>query len=243
MNAPPSDSTRYVGSELELFQHAHRWKRYFRDQIDPFLRGDVLEVGAGIGGTTAVLHQDRLGSWTCLEPDPALCEQILEGQVQDRVPARCAVRVGTLAELPEDERYDTLLYIDVLEHIEDDAAEFRAAASRLKPGGRVVILVPAHAWLYSPFDQAIGHFRRYDRKTLRSAAPAELELETLRYLDAVGVLASAANRLLMRQSTPTPAQIGVWDRWMVPVSRILDPVLFHRCGKSLLGVWRRPREP
>jgi hypothetical protein len=67
-----------------------------------------------------------------------------------------------------------------------------------------------------------------------------LELEKLFYLDACGIAASAMNRLLLRQSMPTKAQIGVWDKWIVPASRAIDPVLMGSIGKSIIGVWRKP---
>jgi hypothetical protein len=102
----------------------------------------------------------------------------------------------------------------------------------------VIVLAPAHQWLFTPFDSAIGHFRRYTRKTLAAAAPPELHTEKLIYLDAVGLAASLANRLLLKQSMPTHAQIQTWDRLMVPISRLLDPLLGNRAGKSVLGIWR-----
>jgi hypothetical protein len=134
------------------------------------------------------------------------------------------------------------MYIDVLEHIEDDAGEIAAAAARLRLGGHLIVLSPAHPWLFSPFDAAIGHWRRYTRKGLRSLGPAGCGLVRLRMLDAVGLLASAANRLLLRSAMPTAGQIALWDRGMVPVSRVIDPVLGHRVGKSVLAVWRREVE-
>jgi hypothetical protein len=104
----------------------------------------------------------------------------------------------------------------------------------------VIVLSPAHASLYTPFDKAIGHFRRYSRSTLaKTAEGTGLRSVKVDYLDSVGLLASGANRLLLSQSMPTERQILTWDRLMVPVSRLLDPVFGHRLGKSILGVWRR----
>ncbi len=118
--------------------------------------------------------------------------------------------------LQASESFDTIVYIDVLEHIEDDAGELKLAARRLRRGGRIVVLSPAHQFLYTPFDAAIGHFRRYNRSSLRKISPPGLELEKLFYLDAFGIAASAMNRLLLRQSMPTKAQIETWDKWIVP---------------------------
>ena len=91
--------------------------------------------------------------------------------------------------------------------------------------------------MFSPFDAAIGHYRRYDRKSLLSAKPEDLHVERLFYLDSVGLLASLGNRLLLRASSPTAAQIALWDGKMVPVSRWLDPVLGLRLGKTIVAVF------
>ena len=149
--------------------------------------------------------------------------------------------VGTLDQVQDLAPFDTLLYMDVLEHIEDDRAEVARAAARLVPGGHLIVLSPAHPFLYTPFDKAIGHFRRYTKKSLREAAPADagLELVRLSYLDTVGLLASLGNRLVLKSAMPNPRQIALWDRVMVRMSRLVDPVLGYTLGKSVLGVWRK----
>lgn len=233
----------YVGGELELFAAARNWKRRLARELAPHLGGNVLEVGAGLGGTTESLLQDaEVGRWLALEPDPELFAE-LERKVESldrRFAAEVCARRGTLSDLEADERFDALLYIDVLEHIEDDRDELVRAAAHLEPGGKLVVLAPAHQSLFSEFDRAIGHFRRYDRRSLAALAPAGTELVALTYLDSVGWLASLANRLLLRRSLPTPAQIRVWDGVLVPLSGVLDRLLLGRFGKSVLAVWRRP---
>jgi hypothetical protein len=235
-------SMEYVGSELELFKSVQHWKGYFKRQIAPFIAGHVLEVGAGIGGTTQVLFDSSCSSWTCLEPDAALASQ-LSGAVASLRDSRGhspEVRIGTIRSLPPRPTYDTLLYIDTLEHIQDDCGELTAAVACARPGAHLVVLSPAHPWLYTPFDRAIGHFRRYTKASLESCAPPGLIMVRLRYLDSVGICASLANRMLMRASMPTVRQLAIWDRVMVPVSRAIDPLTGFRLGKSIVAVWRLP---
>ena len=228
---------KYPGSELQLFEKAVNWKTYWRKQLSPYVGRLVLEVGAGIGANTLLLAgaQDQW-RWVCLEPDASLCARLRSAV---RKLGEVSVITGTIRTLEPDQRFDTILYLDVLEHITDDRDELQRASRHLSPGGHLIVLVPAHQYLYTPFDRAVGHLRRYSRVSLRSAAPSCLSLVELRYLDTAGMLASIANRLLLKQSMPTEAQIGVWDRYLIPVSRRLDPILRHRFGKSLLGVWRR----
>ena len=228
----------YVGSELELFALAKRWKSYLLAAIAPHLGTAVLEVGAGLGATTEFLCQAQT-RWVCLEPDPRLAARLTERIRAGELPRCCKVVSGTLDDLDPQIRFDSVLYVDVLEHITNDAQEVTGASRRLGPSGRLIVLAPAHQWLYSPFDAAIGHQRRYSKGTLGALVPSDLRCVRLAYLDVVGLLASVANRLALRQSLPTRSQILFWDRVLVRLSRRLDPLVGYRAGKSVLGVWEK----
>lgn len=222
----------YVGQELDLFAKAVNWKRYWTSLVKPFIHGDVLEVGAGLGVNTPFLDPQKAQSWTCLEPDPALA-----GRLRDSIQLEHEVIVGTSQSLEPISRFDTLLYIDVLEHIADDRGELISASKLLRPGGSLIVLSPAHQWLFSPFDHSIGHIRRYDRRSLSRCGPPGFTTEKLIYLDSCGLLASAGNRLVLKESMPTPSQIQFWDGALVPCSTILDRITGFAFGKSILGVW------
>jgi SAM-dependent methyltransferase len=230
----------YVGSELQVFSQAVRWKKYYRTLIDDFIGREVLEVGAGIGATTESLCKGRLcDRWVCLEPDAGLASTIDDLIAAGRLPSFCSVKIGTVENIDGRDLFDTVLYIDVLEHIETDAREALGAAQHLRPGGHLIILSPAHQALYCPFDASIGHFRRYDKGSLAAAIPRELHRRKLVYVDAVGALASIGNRFILKSGTPTPSQIAFWDRAMIPLSRIVDPLLQYQVGKTIIGVWEK----
>jgi SAM-dependent methyltransferase len=233
-----SDYT-YVGSELGLFARARTWKAYAAGCLREHLGDEVLEVGAGIGGTTQFCCRGSHRRWLCLEPDATMAAEIQSAIAAGALPACCQVSAATLDQLEPGERFDSILYFDVLEHIADDRAELARAATHLKPAGNLIVLGPAHQWLYSPFDQAIGHFRRYSKRTLSAVVPAGLTCNRLDYLDSVGLLALMGNRFLLRRRLPWRGQVWMWDRLMVPVSCLLDPLLRHRVGKSVLGIWQR----
>ena len=234
------DAFEYVGDELDLFSEATNWKQYWSRSISRYIGTNVLDVGAGIGATAHLLASPSMDRWVALEPDPSLAARISEDVTAGRLPESTEVQVGLVEDLPVDESFDTIIYADVLEHIQDDRSELERAARHLRPGGHMIVLSPAHQSLFTPFDEAIGHFRRYNRASLREAGARDMELVDIFYLDSVGVLASMANRILLRSAHPTRGQIKVWDRLMVPVSRAVDPVLGRNFGKSIIAVWRRP---
>lgn len=235
-----SDQTfEYSGSELEIFSEAIYWKSYWGSQVSPYLGQRVLEVGAGIGGTTRNLCKKKHDLWLALEPDQRMTNDLSRQAAMGNMPECCQVQCGTLKTLKAEQQFDTILYIDVLEHIEDDFDEVQRAKALLAPGGYLVVLAPAHQWLYTPFDQAIGHYRRYSQKTLSRLSPEDLQCISTRYLDSVGLLASLGNRLLLRSAQPTRQQIRIWDRYMVRLSTFVDPILLYRIGKSILVVWQR----
>ena len=232
---------RYEGNELAVFAQAHNWKRYWISQVAPFIKGDVLEVGAGIGSNTARLRPLSTGQWLCLEPDERLLVE-LQGKVAPSASAPIDVVCGTLSSLPEDKVFDTALYIDVLEHIPDDVSEIAAVAKQIRSSGHIIVLSPAHQLLYSPFDRAIGHQRRYNRVSLLRCTPPNVQPIRMSYLDSVGYCLSLVNRMVLHQSSPTLKQILFWDKYILPVSRFIDPVLGFRVGKSILGVWQASRD-
>jgi len=228
----------YPGEELDLFAHATNWKAYWASRVRPYLGADVLEVGAGTGTNTALLRGGMNGRWVCLEPDPRLSARIPSFSDGEAPGRSVEVITGTLEALPLDARFDTVLYIDVLEHIADDGAELARAATRLRLGGYLVVLAPAHPCLFSDFDAAVGHYRRYTWRSLAEIGPPNALSGHFSYLDSAGVLASLANRLVLHSSVPTLRQVQLWDRWLVPVSRTLDPLLGYVMGKSVLGIWQ-----
>ncbi len=227
----------YIGSELPIFERAVNWKRYVARHVRAYLRGNILEVGAGIGANSRIFCGEEVARWLCLEPDPGLAD-ILRERLGPTAPFQ--IRLGTIGDLrAETEAFDAILYLDVLEHIRDDRAELERAIGLLRPGGALIVLAPAHMSLFSEFDAAIGHIRRYTRQTLAKSTPPGSALRTLMYLDSAGLAASAANRLLLRQSRPSLEQVLFWDRFLVRASRLLDPAFRHTLGKSVLAVWTR----
>jgi SAM-dependent methyltransferase len=230
----------YIGTELELFENAHNWKQYWFDIIKPYIGNSILDVGAGIGSTAKLFSRMPLDCYIAVEPDMENVKAMQEKASLNHFNTSFKCINGGIDVLSDDDLFDTILYIDVLEHIQDDKNELQNASKHLLPGGRIIILSPAHQWLFSPFDESVGHFKRYNKNSLMLAKPDRLITDRLCYLDSIGIMASASNRLFLRSSNPSEEQINFWDNFMVPVSKYTDKLTRFLFGKTILGVFQLP---
>lgn len=226
--------TKYIGEELHLFEHAQNWKKYFSSFLKPYIHNEVVEVGAGLGGTTPFLNNGSQKQWTCLEPDTQLLNQIEQKIQKGMLPHNCRLSGGTLESMQQ--KFDTIIYIDVIEHIENDQKEVSQAIAKLNKGGHLLILVPAFQSLYSPFDKAIGHYRRYNKNMLINLMNNQVVIKKIKYLDTLGFFSSLTNKYFLKQNEPTIKQVLFWDRYLLKVSYFLDKLLFHSFGKSVFIV-------
>ena len=228
----------YKGSELDLFLLATNWKNYWFSIISPLIGQSVLEVGAGIGTTAKLFSDAKVKKWIAIEPDLSLVNRIKKDFEYTKYPNNFEIHAKTSKSFSSKYKFDTILYIDVLEHIKDDKDELDIISKLLIPGGRIIILSPAHNFLYSPFDLSIGHFRRYNRKSLLAVKPKGFKVEKIYYLDSVGMLASLGNKLFLKSKLPSTRQIQFWDKGLIPISCILDRLVLHMIGKTIIGVFQ-----
>jgi len=228
----------YNGNELEIFKFAENWKNYFSKEFIPYIKGEVLEVGAGNGVNSHYLAKrlDIIKSWCFLEPDKQLAAQIKENTSNIRIQQKSIIN-GIITDI-KDKTFDTIIYIDVLEHIRDSTKEIEMIKKCLKPNGYLLVLVPAYNFLYNNFDKKIGHFRRYNKKLLMGEVNNQLKKERLFYLDSIGCLVSVANKLVLKIELPTLENIRYWDKYLVPLSKFFDIFSIRLFGRSLIGVFK-----
>ena len=138
------------------------------------------------------------------------------------------------------EPFDAVVYLNVLEHVEDDAGELRLAASALRPGGALLVFGPALEWLYSELDYKAGRYRRYSLRRLHQLARAAgFEILSLRYVDVVGVLPYLVAYRLLRRPSISGSTLWGYDRLLVPVSRLLQRAVPRPpLGKNVVMVAR-----
>lgn len=230
----------YPGLELSIFKHAVNWKHYWSTVLSPYIGGHVCEVGAGLGGSTGALVNARATAWTFVEPDPSMAAALQKEPPNSVLGMPFDIHPGTLNTLEAGRQFDTIAYIDVLEHLEEDRAEFSNAMERLRPGGHVVAISPALQALYSEFDRQVGHCRRYSLPEFKGLADRpDAKVIAAGYLDSLGAFLSLANRLIARQATPAPSQIKFWDRAVIPLAKPIDGLIGRRFGRSVFLVARK----
>jgi SAM-dependent methyltransferase len=225
---------------LQNLSEAGAFTRWVLHEISPWLGQRVLEVGCGIGTYTAEM---AVGSRKIVAMD---MERAFVDEAARRLGQHPNVELicgdATRADLPNTDgaAFDTVVLLDVLEHIEDDVALLSRLRSRLRPGGQLILKVPAMPSLYSPMDEAIGHWRRYDRRGLTEViSRAGLEVARIWSFNAAAVPGWWWNGRVLKRRSPPQEQVALYNR-LVPVLRPLDRLARLFCGISLLAVARRP---
>jgi 2-polyprenyl-3-methyl-5-hydroxy-6-metoxy-1,4-benzoquinol methylase len=194
-------------SELE----AH-WERIYRHQSRDFRASSlnvliasmikpsrVLDIGCGTGGLSLHLLKEGF-EVTAQDVSPEMVERCKLFLEQEGFPG-APVRQAGVEELSEQNHFDSVVALDVIEHIEDDHRAVKQMYKALKPGGRLVLSVPALQYLYGPKDEQLGHYRRYGKQQLRQVIEqADFRIESLRFWNAVGLLpVFVANRVLRKK--------------------------------------------
>jgi SAM-dependent methyltransferase len=228
-------NVEYAGRDnLEAMLEAHRYNEHLLNMVRGVLHGGevVVDFGAGIGTFARTLAAEG-HSVRCVEPDPAQAALIRDAGLTAQPSLQSLPAAGA----------DVIYTFNVLEHIENDGGTMRELYGAIKPGGTLVVYVPAFPLLFSSMDRKVGHFRRYKRGDLRSKLEsAGFEVERVRYVDSVGFAATLLYRLLGNDEGRIDGRaVAMYDRWLFPVSIVADRVLSNLVGKNVMAIARRPR--
>jgi glycosyltransferase involved in cell wall biosynthesis/precorrin-6B methylase 2 len=225
------------GETLERLARAPRFSQWMADTIRPWVGQRVVEIGAGTGNLTVNLAP-REFYWAS-DANPlyvAALEKLRESRPYLRVSRTDGCALETF---PAERDFDTAVCLNVVEHIEDDAAILRNIREVLAPGGRAIILAPRGRWLYGTLDEVLGHRRRYSAEELIAVGQqAGFEFEQMTYFNRTGVVAWWLNGKLLRRRT--------FGLWQVKLLNVLTPLLrrFDRWlplpSLSLIAVFRKP---
>lgn len=229
---------------LDDLENYYRW---LFEEVHPFFGERLVEIGGGIGTFTVRLVRSHVSGHPTarldvFEPESTLYQHLrkrLETAHPDLLRAgRLTTTHGVFRSSPE--RFDTVIMINVLEHIEDDQASIRAAYDALVPGGRFVVFVPALPWLYSALDREVGHYRRYEKPYLEGLLRAgRFDVVKSQYMDCMGVLPWYLVNVVGRRTSINPRLAHLYDTWFVPITRWIEGLRNPWFGKNVLIVARK----
>lgn len=230
---------QYCGRDLEAMAFATNYLHWIVDEFSQYTGRCVAEVGAGTGNFShALLNSTPVDQLIAFEPSQKMYESLSNRFVADRrVEAVNTVLRESCANYKN--VFDSIFYVNVLEHIEDDESELLYAYQSLSKTGHICIFVPALSWLYSEFDTQLGHFRRYHKKNLHSLVhSAGFSIVYSRYFDIAGILPwllifVVLKRVLLKN------KVILYDKYVVPVMRIIEKTVNPPIGKNLLLVGRK----
>lgn len=228
----------YASSELDAMAEARNYYAWISGRFAPHLGGRIVEVGAGTGTFSSFLRAAAPAAELFLiEPASNNVDAL-----RRRMGGGAHVRHGYLDERAPEHDASSLVAVNVLEHVPDDAAFLRAAHRVLAPGGRLLLFVPALPALFGTLDEAFEHFRRYTRAGLgRLVRDAGFQVDDLHYVNLPGVLAWWVSGRLLRRRTVTASDARLYDRWAIPLVRAVESRWRPPLGQSLLLIARRDR--
>lgn len=238
-----SEGFIYEGADLEAMDTADNYHRWILDGFEAAIGTRVVEVGAGIGSLARLIAERTAPTDLLLvEPSPEMSRSLVHNA--EVIEANASAVTGFLADAVDRVREfepTTFVYVNVLEHVEDDVSELARVFDLLPSGGTLCVFVPALSFLLSDFDRSIGHFRRYGKEELNEKVGAVgFTVDSLHYFDLLGVLPWFVRYRLLGSTSLSPGSVALYDRWVVPWARRLEGLVSPPLGKNLLLTAHKP---
>ena len=230
-------------STLESLSAADRLNDWMFESIYPFTKGRILEIGSGIGNIsecfvksgTPITLSDYSDHYCNYLDNKFAAEPLVIGIYQiDLADEDFETRYNLLIG-----RFDTVFALNVVEHIKDDHLAIANCKKLLKPGGHLIILVPAWQTLYNNFDRSLEHYRRYTRRTVTHLFQSQgLDILHTWYFNLAGILGWFVSGTILRKKELPSGQIGLYNK-LVPFFRVVDQVTFNKVGLSVIIVGKK----
>jgi 2-polyprenyl-3-methyl-5-hydroxy-6-metoxy-1,4-benzoquinol methylase len=221
---------------LEAISHANHFNSWMFEQVQPYMKGRILEVGSGIGNISRYFV-DAKSDIVLSDVREEYCHAL-----RQKFPANEVLLLDLVR--PDFENayshllgsFDSCFAMNVIEHIEDDHLAMKNLVSLLKSGGNVLILVPANPMLYNDIDKGLFHFRRYTASMMNQLfQSASLIIEKKWMFNALGIPAWFFGGKIMKKKEVDGGQMNLYDK-LVPIARVLDAVTFRKVGLSIIAL-------
>jgi SAM-dependent methyltransferase len=228
---------RIQSEVLEGLATAVNHRRWFVELALPYLGDNPIEIGSGLGDY-ALEWAEHLPRFTASEADP---DRLV--LLKERLADRTNIDVREML-LPTTDRgdYSSAVSYNVLEHIDDHVGALRSMSTLVRPGGRIILIVPAFMFAMSQVDIATGHVRRYTKKTMRAAlTEAGLEIEKLHYANALGLIGYYGATSIFKLAPKEGPMVKLYDSLVLPVTKAAERLVKPPFGQSVFAVARTPR--
>lgn len=237
------DNRVYFGEDLDSMANAKNYYKLIVNKFKSYIDGNILEVGSGSGTFTDYLRNKNVKKIYCVEPVEEMYKLHIKKnnktKSKDKNSPKIQILHGFLSErlnqIPND--IDCAIYTNVLEHVEKDIEELKLVSQKLKKNGYVCIFVPALPFLYSKFDEKVGHYRRYTKKSLKDVLQkAGFEVVKAEYFDIIGIIPWIINFKLLGKIDLNPKSVKLYDNIVVPHMNKIEGWANLPFGKNVLAV-------
>ena len=224
----------YPGWELKYFDKAQNFRNYQQNLIKKYISGKVAEVGPG-NGTNAKLYNKFFEQLHLYEPTKKLSNNL-----KKKFKSEKKIKIFNKKFNSKKKFYNTIIYLDVIEHIKDCEYEINKAYKGLKKNGHLIINVPAFQFLYSQFDKDVDHLKRYSKKDFKKILEKmKINKFIMFYYDSVGFFLSLISKIVTKDyKKKFGLKIKMWDK-LIGISKFLDIILLFNIGKSLVLIIKK----
>jgi ubiquinone/menaquinone biosynthesis C-methylase UbiE len=228
---------RIQSEVLEGLATAVNHRQWFVELAIPYLGDNPIEVGSGLGDY-ALAWSEHVPHFTATEADPDRLVQLKE-RLADH--PKIDVRQMLLPSPDANGEHSAVVSYNVLEHIEDHVGALKSMAELVRPGGRIILIVPAFMFAMSHVDIATGHIRRYTKKTMRAAmTEAGLSIETLHYANALGLIGYYGATSIFKLAPKEGGMVSFYDKLVLPVTKAAESIMKPPFGQSVFVVAKTP---
>jgi SAM-dependent methyltransferase len=230
----------YVGKDLEAMSFAENYHRWILRDFAPYVGRRVVEVGAGTGGFSRLILSLAPQTLALVEPSEMFCflrENLGQFETETQISFFNEIFTEVADKVGQVKKPDTIIYVNVLEHIEDDLGELNKVYHSLESNGHCLIFVPALKALYGKFDKKVGHFRRYDKKELENkAVNSGFKIIKSTYFDLFGVIPWFVKYRMLKSDGLGGGTVELYDRLVVPATKLIESFVAPPIGKNILLV-------
>ena len=228
---------------LNVIAEADKFNEWMYNTIRPFTKGLILEVGSGIGNISSfflkngasIYLSDIRNNYCAFLKKEFGNDQGVKGIIQlDLIDKDFDNKFGYLFNT-----FDSIFALNVVEHISDDDLAIKNSKKLLKPGGNLIILVPAYQWLYNKFDKELEHYRRYTRKSLKKLFSSHMKIIHSQYFNLAGIFGWFLSGSLLKKKTIPAGQMKLYNK-LVPLFKLADKIIVNQLGLSVIVVGQKP---